>query len=114
MHEFGIVQEMIRSSERELKASGAEGRVVEIRLVVGRLSGASTEALRMAFDILKPGTRFADAELVMDQPMARATCIECGATSEVDELFAPCASCRSCRVAIEGGRELLLSAIEVE
>jgi hydrogenase nickel incorporation protein HypA/HybF len=74
----------------------------------------NVEALRFAFSMLAPDSPAAGAELVVEEEPACCRCRECGGSSEVRDPFAPCPRCGGMEVTIEGGRELLLSSLEVE
>jgi len=114
MHEAAIAEELISAAQAEVARSGARGRVVRLEVTVGRLSGVSPEALRFAFERLAPGTPLQGACLEIAEPKARCRCEQCGKETETDELFGGCPACGSAAAVIEGGRELLLQAIEVE
>jgi len=114
MHEAAIAEELIVAAQAELARSGARGRIVRLELAVGRLSGVSPEALRFACERLAQGTPVEGARLEIAEPKALCCCEECGAETETDELFAGCPKCGGGAVAIRGGRELLLQAIELE
>jgi hydrogenase nickel incorporation protein HypA/HybF len=114
MHEAAIAEALIAAAEAELARSGARGRIVRLELSVGRLSGVSPEALRFAYERLSPGTPVEGARLEIAEPKALCCCEKCGAQSETDDLLACCPACGGDAVAIQGGRELLLQAIELE
>ena len=114
MHEVALVQALIEQVENEVRQSGRQGRVSRLELVVGRLSGASPDALRFAVEVLAPGTLIETAQLDITEPCAVCRCRECGVASPIDELVAACPQCHSPSVTIEGGRDLLLQSIELE
>ena len=114
MHEAAIAEELIAAADAALVRSRAAGRVLRLEVAVGRLSGISPEALRFAFERLVPGTRIEGARLEIAEPKARCHCRQCGKRTETDDVFGGCPACGGADVTIEGGRELLLQAIEVE
>lgn len=114
MHEVALVHALIEQVEHEVRESGRQGRVTRLELVVGRLSGASPDALRFAVEVLAPGTLIETAQLHITEPCATCRCRECGASSSIEELVAACPQCHSLAVIIEGGRDLLLQSIELE
>jgi hydrogenase nickel incorporation protein HypA/HybF len=114
MHEAAIIEDLIGAVEDELDRAGLRGRVRRLEVVVGRLSGASPEALRFAFQVLAPGTKVEGARLEISEPKALCRCAHCGARSETEDILGVCPACGSGDVTIEGARELLLQSVEVE
>ena len=114
MHEAAIVEALIAEVQRQVASAGCRGRVVKLRLRIGRFSGVSTEALRFAFDLTKPGTLLAEAELEIEEPSAMCVCSVCGQQTAVDELVLACPVCGSGQIHLEGGQEMLLESIELE
>jgi hydrogenase nickel incorporation protein HypA/HybF len=113
MHELGIIEEMVQIAEAELDRAGAAGPVSRMTLKVGKLSGASPEALMVAFQTVAPNTRLNGADLVIEEPPARCNCLECGAQSEVDGFVVECPACGSGQIVIDGGRDLLIASLDV-
>jgi hydrogenase nickel incorporation protein HypA/HybF len=114
MHETAIVRELISSAESEMSRAGARGRARRVEVVIGRLSGASPEAVRFAFECLSPGTRLEGSRLDIREVAPVCRCAACGAANQIDDIFAACPACGSLDVSIEGGRDLVLQSIEVE
>lgn len=114
MHELSIIEALIEQVDRELHRAGQKGRVVELNLAVGRLSGVHGESLRFAFDLLSPGTIVDGAQVVIEEPKATCRCRDCHHAEAIDELVAQCPKCGSGNIVIEGGRELTLDSIELE
>jgi len=114
MHELAIVEALMEQVQHELKNAGAEGRVVKLRVQIGRFSGVSVEAFRFAFDLTRPGTPLAEAELEIDQPGAQCICQGCGQRSAVEELVLVCPFCGSPEIRLEGGQDLILQSIELQ
>ena len=114
MHELGLIQEMISLAEEELSRAGCVSKVTKITLKVGKLSGASPEALRFAFDVIAPSTRLAGAHLLIVEPQPTCHCPSCGLSTEIDELLFACPSCGNTDIEIHSGRDLYLESIDVE
>jgi len=114
MHEVAIVDSLIHIAEQEISRAGAKGRVLGLKLSIGRLSCASPEAVRFAFELLAVGTGLEGAELHIERPMAVCHCRQCGQRTETDEVFGACPVCGGRDVSIEGGQDLLLQSIEIE
>lgn len=114
MHELGIIEEIVLIAESEMEQAGVDGGVSRLTLRVGKLSGASPEALATAFETVAPKTKLSGAELVIEEPPAFCNCISCGASSEVDGYVYSCPKCDSGQVVIEGGQELQIASLDVE
>lgn len=114
MHEFSIAEAVIEQVTEEIKRAGSNGRVRQVSLAIGRLSGVHVESLRFAFEALAPDSPIDGAELVIRQPRATGHCQDCGAKFETDDYFAACHQCAGGNVQIEGGREMVLESIDVD
>lgn len=114
MHELGIIEEMVRLAVSEIERAGATGPVSNITLTVGRLSGASPEALSTAFEIVAPRTRLKGARLTIIEPGATCRCRACLSETDVDGYTFACPHCGSGNIVIEGGDQLQLASIELD
>ena len=91
MHELGIVQGLVEAVSERV---GAQARVTEVHLRVGRLSGVLPDAMRFCFDVVAAGTPLEGARLDIEEPDGLARCRACGAEfdvpgyGDVDELLA--------------------------
>lgn len=111
---MSIVQALIEQVEAEVEKSGELGRVVELDLVVGRLSGVHVDSIRFAYEILAPGTILEGSTLRISEPTAYSDCHACGAREAIEELSMYCPRCGSGEIVIDGGRDLMLQSIELE
>jgi hydrogenase nickel incorporation protein HypA/HybF len=114
MHELAIVQELIKLAEVELSRARFEGKVKVLTIKVGKLSGASPEALQFAFEAVAPSTRLKGARLDIEEPKPMCRCLNCGFEQEVDGYLFECPACGSGDIVIDGGRDLRLDSLEVE
>jgi hydrogenase nickel incorporation protein HypA/HybF len=114
MHEISIVEALIEQVEKEIDRGRHRGRVARLDLAIGRLSGVSVDSVRFAFQLLAPGTVVERAEIHIDEPKAACVCGACGQRTKIDDLVVQCPACRSDRIHIEGGNELLLQTIDLE
>jgi len=114
MHELSIVEALIEQVTRELHRAEQTGRVVELNLAIGRLSGVHSGSLQFAFELLSPGSIVEGAQLNIKEPRAGCCCRDCGHTEPIEELVTQCPRCGSANIVIEGGRELTLDSIELE
>lgn len=114
MHELSIVEALIDQTQREVERAGADGRVVRLELIIGRLSGVCCDSIRFAFELLAPGTLVEGAQVAITEPPATCHCCQCDARTEVEEITVKCPQCGSGEVVIEGGRDMILQSIELE
>jgi hydrogenase nickel incorporation protein HypA/HybF len=108
VHELGIARQVVAAAAEH--AAGGQVRVVH--LVVGRLAGVSVDSVQFGFDHAAAGTPVEGARLVVRQEPGMAECRACGRRFETDELVPACA-CGSLDVAVVGGREVLVEAVEL-
>ncbi|HMK78634.1 MAG TPA: hydrogenase maturation nickel metallochaperone HypA [Xanthobacteraceae bacterium] len=111
MHEVSICGNLLALLDREAKRHGVE-RIVRVRLEIGRLSCLEPEALRFAFDAMRPGTIAEAAVLQIDQPPIRAACEDCGGTALLGARLDRCPSCGGGRLRFETGDEMRLIEME--
>lgn len=114
MHELSIVEALIDQVTHELDRAGRPGRVIQLDVSIGRLSGVHPDSIRFAFDLLTPGTILDDAKIVIEEPKAMARCHTCGQRTEIDDVVFDCPKCHSDSITIEGGRDMILQSIEIE
>lgn len=117
MHELGLVQEIVALAQSEIQRAGypdRPGSVTRLTLKVGKLSGASPEALRTAFAVVAKSVGWPVAELVIEEPGAVCRCYDCGAGSEISEYVYACPACGEHGISIEGGDELQLVSIDLD
>lgn len=113
MHEVGIMESALDAVLDQGRAHGAQ-RVHRIVLRIGALAGVDADALRFAFDVVTRGTIAAEAELVIQEVVARAHCAACAEDFEVDRgVIFSCPRCRRLSGDVRQGRELELSRIEM-
>lgn len=74
MHEYSIVENMIKQINDQLTEQGIE-KVNSLRL--RRSSTFSAGALQQAYEMLTPGTPLADAELIIEELHVEHICPNC-------------------------------------
>lgn len=110
MHEMSITQGII-----DLCLQHAGGRrVMALEVEIGRLSSVVPEAVEFCFEACSRGTLLEGARLAITRIPGRGCCRECGAETELHELFDACSQCGSHRVRITAGQELRVTEIEIE
>jgi len=112
MHELSIAQALVEQVEEIVKREGAAG-VESVKVSVGGLSGVEPDALDLAFPVATEGTLADGATLVIEKIPAVLTCRSCKQVSHPELAFMICEQCGSTDVELKGGRELLLTAVEL-
>lgn len=114
MHELSIATALVEQAERTSRAYGGAA-VTAVRVRVGELSGVVPDALRFSFDVARAGTAAERAPLVVEEVPARARCEPCG---DVFAVGTPpmlwCPRCDTPAAELVGGRELEITAVELE
>jgi hydrogenase nickel incorporation protein HypA/HybF len=113
MHEIGIAQKLVHTATSSAAAAGLT-RVRRLGVELGAASALSPEALTFAVGVVARGTPVEGAELQIAEVPARVRCGTCGAEAEIAGFPLCCPACGGFDVAITGGEELLVDAVEVE
>lgn len=95
MHEMALMGDIMQLVHEDAASRGIE-KVEKIELIVGEISNAMPDALRMAFDIFRDQNLHlftAGAELIIHIEEAKATCVICGREYRPDMKIALCPSC---------------------
>lgn len=110
MHEYALVEALIRAVEREARARDAVAvRRVSVRL--GEAAGVERALFETAFATFRDGTICAGAELAVVPVPARWVCGACGrAPGESSSLACACGG----RARLAEGDELVLDRVELE
>lgn len=107
MHELEFTRAVVATV---LQQTG-EARVRSIRVRIGRGSGLVTDAVRFCFDAVADGTPVAGARLEIEEEPVTGACDSCGADFAFEDLLLGC-PCGSLDVHAEGGRDLMVTAVE--
>lgn len=113
MHEVSLMENALELAKEHARTRQAT-RIHRIHIRVGRLSGVVSDALRFAFEGLKPGTLAEDAILELEEVEAVCLCKSCRIEFPSTDWIHQCPSCGENReVAILQGSELELVSLEV-
>jgi len=113
MHEGAVTRNIMDLVLRTLEQKGIDAPVTAVNVLVGVSQGLVPDSMRMFFDMEKPGTPLAGAELNVQLQPLTARCPACDKEIEID---APVMICRRCGGPMDliRGAELVVSSIEVE
>jgi hydrogenase nickel incorporation protein HypA/HybF len=114
VHELSIAMSIIEAVEEEAARHGGR-QVNAVHLRIGQLSGVVPEALRSSFDLAAEDTTLAGTRLVIEETPVLMKCAVCDAIGPIRSMqeFC-CAACGEAATEIVGGRELLVTALELE
>jgi hydrogenase nickel incorporation protein HypA/HybF len=107
MDELSLAQQVV-----DTISARVQGRVTKVGLEIGRLSGVQPDSVRYCFDLVCADSPLEGARLDIVEPPGRARCRRCAAEFDADDLVVVCA-CGSADVALLGGDELRISAVEI-
>ncbi len=96
------------------EAARHSGTVRAVQVKIGVLSGVDTEALRFAWEIARAGTGLDQAELEIERVPLRVRCPGCGEVHAPEIQSILCPRCVTPEQDILQGRELELTALEME
>jgi len=113
MHEMSLAEGVLQLIE-DAHRRQAFARVLSVHLEVGALAGVEPDAMRFCFDAVTRGTVADGARLEIRAARGTGSCMGCGETVEMKELFGDCPRCGSAQVQVTGGTELRVSELEVE
>jgi hydrogenase nickel incorporation protein HypA/HybF len=113
MHELSIALSILDLAEEEGRDRG--GRVAAIHVKLGRFCGVVKEALVSAFEMAREGTALSEVELRIEDVPLVIHCIACAVDqSPATHYELRCPSCGALSNTIVSGRDLEISALEIE
>jgi hydrogenase nickel incorporation protein HypA/HybF len=96
MHEMALMGDILQLVQEDAVAKGIN-KIDRVELIVGEISNAMPDALRMAFDIFRDQNLHLfnkDANLMIHLEKAKAECVICGEQYRPDQKIALCPSCK--------------------
>ncbi len=124
MHEFSVTSQMVQSVLDEAQKQKAK-RVLEVHLVIGKLTYLGREQVKFAYKVLVKGTLMERSKLFIEEKDAKVKCPNCGYEGEIGHKNDPkyhvtdtpiitlhCPKCKF-NVKIVGGRECLIKTIKL-
>ena len=114
MHELSIAMNIVDLASAEAERHGG-GVVSAVHLKIGPLSGVVTEALTTAFELARQHTPLSTARLVVEEPPVVIDCKKCAGHRPAKSIQSMvCTTCSTPSGRVVGGRELELTALEIE
>jgi hydrogenase nickel incorporation protein HypA/HybF len=113
MHELPITQSILDIALNEAGAAQS-AKIITIYLVVGELSGVSSECVQFYFDVLKKGNAAEEATLDFRHVPAEFKCRDCQTVFTLQESYWLCPNCQGINVEVLAGKECYIESLEVE
>lgn len=111
MHEVGLIQSVMDAVVMEAYGHGMK-KVTLITLSVGKLSGASPQALEFGFYALRIGTELEETELQVVEVSPVFSCTSCHKTFAADDRLFICPHCGAYSLEVVHGEELVIASFE--
>lgn len=112
MHELSIALSMIDRIQEEAVKHGGCVRSAQVK--IGVLSGVDCDALQFAWEIARAGTNLEATELEIERVSLLVRCPACGRTYSPDLQALFCPECITPVQDILAGKELELTALEID
>jgi hydrogenase nickel incorporation protein HypA/HybF len=113
MHELPITENLLELALRSASDAGG-GRITDLHLVIGPLSGVVDESVRFYWEILTEGTVAEGSRLHFRRTVLEMECRACGIRFRPESEDYHCTACGSPQVKTVGGTEFHLDAIDLE
>ena len=114
MHELAIASSLVESAELAARQAGA-GRVTQVFLRLGALSGVSKEALLFSYDVATHGTLLEGSRLIIEDVPLAIYCESCRVEVRLPGIQSlRCPRCGRLSPHIRQGKELEIVGIEIE
>lgn len=110
MHELSIVTSIIKTAEKEVETNGG-GKIVEIYLEIGKLSGVEIQSLNFIWKLCAKDTVLQDSKVTILEPEGSAKCAECDTEFKLEKIYDSCPKCDSPFKNIISGRELKIKKL---
>lgn len=113
MHEFALVRSLLEQVSQIVEADGG-GSVQQVRVRCGPLAGVEPMLMQEAFTLLRSGSAFADAELLIVEEPLQARCRQCDQEFEPQQFRFHCPECGSPHTITESGDAVMIESVVVE
>ncbi len=113
MHELSVAMSIVEMAEEEAENRGA--RVNAVHLKLGALAGVVKDALLSSYELACEGTGLQGSRLVIEEIPIVVYCHKCLAPRTLDSIqWFACPECKSPVSEVIHGRELQVTALEIQ
>ncbi len=113
MHEAAITQGIIDTALAAIREHAITQTVRKVCVTVGVAQGLVPESMRFYFDLVKPGTPLADAQLEIELLPMIAHCAACAQNFPLNVPLLICSQCGAPMELVQG-KELRVTDLEVD
>ncbi|MBE0647764.1 MAG: hydrogenase maturation nickel metallochaperone HypA [Bacteroidales bacterium] len=113
MHELSLALSILDATSQEMAKNDA-GRVQEIKLEVGMLSGVDPEALKFALSVAMESSILEGASVIISSTEGVGQCSQCDHSFPMPEMWTTCPVCRMPAGKILQGEELKIVSLTVD
>jgi hydrogenase nickel incorporation protein HypA/HybF len=114
MHELSIAMGIVEIVSEESQRLG-DVRITAVHVKLGALSGVVKEALLFSWDLACENTDVAGAKLAIEEVPVRIWCSACAQERTIDgPIEMRCPACGAAAHDVRSGREMQVSALEIE
>lgn len=121
MHEFSMTKQIVENILLQAKKHDAKN-VIQVNLVIGKLTFLGIEQVRFSYEILVKGTIMEGSKLHIEEKDGHVECSECGYEGNINyeddpiyHVLSPTLRCPKCKgvVQITGGKECTIKSIKL-
>ncbi len=121
MHEFSMTKQIVENVLKEAKKHDAKN-VMQVHLVIGKLTFLGIEQVRFSYEILVKGTIMEGSKLCIEEKDGSVRCAKCGYKGSINyeddpvyHVLSPTLRCPECEgvVQIAGGKECTIKSIKL-
>lgn len=113
MHEMSLVA-ALHDIVNGAASQSSFGQVRRLHLSIGQLSCVDPETLRWCIASTAHGTRLENAEILITVEPALARCQHCQSEYEPETLMSPCPHCGKNAQTLLSGRDMRVTALDVD
>ena len=113
MHELAMVRSIYDVITEKIKEYDVN-RVIQVKLVVGELTGVEDMTMKACFEMYVQATPIEGARLLIERVPIKVRCRVCGNEYATKIPFSKCADCGKKSIQIISGKELYIDSLEVE
>jgi len=110
MHELSIVTSIIKTAEYEVESNGG-GKIAEIILEIGKLSGVEIQSLHFIWELCAKDSVLDHSKVTILEPEGKASCAECETEYQLEKVYDSCPKCNSPFKSIISGKELKIKKL---
>jgi hydrogenase nickel incorporation protein HypA/HybF len=111
MHELSIAEEILTVAKSH---SSLTRRIKKIEVALGPFAGVVQDSLEFCFDLAAKRFELEGVKLVVNSLSAVGVCSACGVSQTVSSMWTECDRCGHSPLTVDGGRELIITKLEVE